>query len=230
MEDGARSPTAHDRGARQTTGGRGDPEIAGLEAFGPPGAPCRRSGLVPDEALSVEEPIRSRDRRGQLEGGVGQRLVVGRTADLDHLRARRALEDAMADPRRLQDRVAGLQHERPPLVLVDDAEPSPAAVDHLEPDAVEVNVVRHRAAIGNGDVRGDEAAALPIRNQVSIAHSRPSHPPRRAVAPSERERRAQRRQAERRVAGHELDARAVGSQKLRTPVRAIITEQADDSG
>ena len=38
-------------------------------------------------------------------------------------------------------------------------------------DPVEVHPVGHRPAVGDGDVRGDVAAAEPARDQVAIEHS-----------------------------------------------------------
>ena len=78
----------------------------------------------------------------------------------------------MADQGRLKDEVALVHHERLALVLVDDANPAAPDVDHLERDAVEVDPVRDRAALGNGDVRSDVAPAEPAWDQVAIEHPR----------------------------------------------------------
>ena len=74
-----------------------------------------------------------KSRSGAHGGGRQRRCrarrIVGCSAgaaDLEHLQPRRALEHAVADVRRLQHGVAGVEHERRPLVLVDDAGPSRA--------------------------------------------------------------------------------------------------------
>ena len=72
----------------------------------------------------------------------------------------------MADLGRLEHAVAGLEDEGLALVLVDHPDPAPVAVDELEADAVVVDVVRHRAAVGDRDVGGDEAATLAIGQEV----------------------------------------------------------------
>lgn len=48
------------------------------------------------------------------------------------------------------------------LILVDEVDPAASAEDHLEPDAVEVHLVGHLAAVGDQDVRCDERTASPI--------------------------------------------------------------------
>jgi hypothetical protein len=62
---------------------------------------------------------------------------------------------------RLQHQVAGVHDERLALVLVDDAHPAAPDEDQLEGDAVEMDPVGDRAAVGNGDVRRDVAPAEP---------------------------------------------------------------------
>ena len=110
-------------------------------------------------------------RRRQGHGVIGEGLVHGRTADLDHLEPGRGFEHAVADLRRLQHAIAGVEQERLALVLVDQPRPAGLAIDHLEADAVEMHVVRHRPAVGDADVRGDEAPAQAARDQIAILHA-----------------------------------------------------------
>src|SRR5688572_9588396 len=87
----------------------------------------------------------------------------------------------MADPRWLQDTVSCAQHEGRALVLVNELDLARAAVDQLEPDAVEVHPVGDRAAARDRDVRSDEATALSVRDQVAVAHAGAPRPPRTAA-------------------------------------------------
>ena len=139
-----------------------------------------------------------------------QRLVLGRRGDLHHLEPGRRLQYPVADLGRLQHAVALPQRERRALVLVDHPHPAPVAEDHLEPDPMEVHVVRDGAAVRDGDVRGDEAAALAIGQQIAVAHAGTAHHPRRCLAgPVHGERRPARREDDRWVGRAQLDAGAV---------------------
>jgi uncharacterized membrane protein YfcA len=62
-------------------------------------------------------------------------------------------------PGRLQHHVAGRHDERLALILVDDPDPALADADQLDGDAVEMDPVGDRSAVGDEDVRGDVAAA-----------------------------------------------------------------------
>ena len=103
---------------------------------------------------------------------VGEGFVQGRAGDLDHFQAGRAFQHAMADAGRLQDHVARRHDERLALILVDDPDPALADADQLEGDAVIMDPVGDRPALGDRDVRGDVAAAEPARDQVAIMHAR----------------------------------------------------------
>ena len=54
---------------------------------------------------------------------IGERLVKRWGSELDDLKARGALQNAVADSRRLQNTVSGLENKRRPLVLIGDAAP-----------------------------------------------------------------------------------------------------------
>ena len=147
-----------------------DAGVTRVEAREPPRRPARVARHVTQEALSGEVPLRIGRRRGELELVIDERRVLGGTRELDDLEARARLEHAVADARRLQHAVAGGELERFALALVHDAHPAAAAVDPLEAHAVPVHVVGHGPAVGDQDVRRDEAAALAARNQVAVAH------------------------------------------------------------
>lgn len=89
------------------------------------------------EALAAVLPVRTDDRGRQRQVVIHESLGLGRGADLDDLERGGALEHAMADARRLQRAVPGVENERLPLVLVDHAHPAVGAVDHLERHVVE---------------------------------------------------------------------------------------------
>src|SRR4029079_4123245 len=111
--------------------------------------------------------------------------------------------------------VAGLEHERWALVLVDDTDPASVAVDHLEADVVEVHIVGDRTAAGDLDMRGDESAALAKREQVAVAHARAPFAPAGIVdAPAELERPLPHRNIGRWALVDKLDPRAVRCHKL----------------
>ena len=55
----------------------------------------------------------------------------------------------MPDAGRLQDHVAGRHDERRALILVDDADPAVADADQLDGDAVEMDPVGDRSALGD---------------------------------------------------------------------------------
>ena len=131
-------------------------------------------GAVPDERLAVEGPLGTEIGRRQGEVVVDVGGMLGRARHLDHLQPGRALQHTVADAARLQHAVAGLEDERLTLVLVDDAHPTPPAVDDLEADAVVVDVVRHRSGVGDRDVRGDEPASLAAGEEVPVVHRGPS--------------------------------------------------------
>jgi len=126
---------------------------------------------MPDEALPGEAALRQQMGRGKLHDMVGDGLVNGRAADLDHLEPRRSFEHPVADLRRLQHAIAGLEQEGLPLVLIDEARPALAAIDHLEADLVEMDIVGDRPAVGDADMRGDEAPAEAARDQIAILHA-----------------------------------------------------------
>ncbi len=203
----ARHARRHDAPGR-----RRDPEVAHLEAVEPVAripVPRRAGRLVPHEALPAEVALGEDRRGGELELVVGERLVVGRRPDLDHLEAGRALEHAVPDARRLEHAVALAQHERRALVLVDHPHPALRAVDHLEAHLVEVDVVGHGSAGVDTDLRRDEAAVLPARGEVSVAHPRAAFDPDAVARSRDRERRKERGQLQRRIGEDQLDARSV---------------------
>ena len=159
------------------------PVSAASKPARPPRRPRRRRQLVADEALAAEVALGRRRRGRQRDVVLDERRVLGRPGHLEHLEARRALQHAVADVRRLQHGVAGVHRERLALVLVDDAHPAAHAVDDLEPHVVVVHVVRHRPAVGDRDVRGDEPPALPLGQQVAVDHPGPPGVRRRRLGP-----------------------------------------------
>ena len=69
-------------------GGVAETEIARLEPIDVPGGPIGMLGTIPDEALAVEMPLRSRLGARQLELAVHAGDMPGRRAELDHLQPR----------------------------------------------------------------------------------------------------------------------------------------------
>ncbi len=133
-----------------------------------------------------------------------------RAADLDHLEPGRAFEHAVADARGLQDAISGAHDEVRSLVLVDHPHPAGAAIDHLEADLVVVHVIGHRAALGDHDMRGDEAPAEAAGDQVAIAHAGAAGSP-VGIAPraADDQGRGEGWHDDRRIGGNQKDTRAV---------------------
>ncbi len=142
-----------------------------------------------DEPLAGEVTIQRWRRECHLV--VEPRLVHGRARDLDDLQSGGALQDAVADARRLEHTVTRREHERWTLVLVDEPHPSGHAEDQLEANGVVMNLVGHRAGVEDADVGGDEPASLTCRQQVAIEHPRPPRSPARFGHPTELQRRLQ---------------------------------------
>src|SRR5690606_9188579 len=93
--------------AREPAGRLSKPEIPRLEARQPPGPPRRRLELVMNEALPAVLALAIAVGGRQHLLVIGERLVLGRAADLDHLEPGRALEHPVTDRRWLQHAVAG---------------------------------------------------------------------------------------------------------------------------
>ncbi|NBU28781.1 MAG: FAD-binding oxidoreductase, partial [Caulobacteraceae bacterium] len=138
------------------------------------GDPWRLGRPVAHEALAVEITIRRQDAGGKHQIMVGDRLVEGGTAHLDHFQSVRTFQDTMTNLRGLQHTIARLHDKGFALVLIDDPNPALANKDHLKPDAVIVHPVSNRSAPGNGDVRGDETSAEASRNEIAIEHAGPA--------------------------------------------------------
>ena len=102
-------------------------------------------------------------------------------ADLDHLESGRRLEHPVADLGGLDHAVAGAEHERRPLVLVHEPHPAAVAEDELEADRVVVDHVVHRTRFGDPDVRRDDGAAEPLREEVPVVHAGAADDPRIGV-------------------------------------------------
>ena len=102
--------------------------------------------------------------------------VLGGNADLDYLDPCRGLEDPVADLRGLDHAIPGAQHERWPLVLVNEPHPPAVAEDELEPDGMEMDHVGHGARIGDANVRGNDGATQPVGEQVAVVHARAAVP------------------------------------------------------
>src|ERR1700690_2204293 len=105
-------------------------------------------------------------------------LVFGGRAYFDDLETGRGFEDAMANARRLQHAVAFAHDERRSLILIDNAHPAAPAIDHLKTDAVIMHVIVHRTAVGDADLRGDDAPAEAAGNEIAILHARAACDPR----------------------------------------------------
>ena len=116
---------SHDPGAGETSRRLADPEVTLLEAAAVPRLPRGERRPVAGEALSGELAIGTEPRGRQFDRVLDDRLVLGGTTDLDDLEVGRALEHPVPDAGRLQHAVAGLEHERLALVLVDQARPNP---------------------------------------------------------------------------------------------------------
>src|SRR5262249_10970932 len=119
-------------------------------------------GRAVGEALAIALRVGAHARRRQRQRRIAVRRMNGGRADLDDLEAGGALEPAVTKPRRLEDDLAGLHDERLALILVHEPDPALVAVDHLEPDLVEVHVVGDGAAVRDPDVGSDETTTLPI--------------------------------------------------------------------
>ncbi len=142
-------------------------------------------------------------------------FMLGGVADLDHFESIRRFEHAMPDERWLQHAIARLHHERWPLVFVEDANPSLVNVDHLEANLVEVHVVRDQTGVRNLDVRSDEGAAEPIRDEVAVAQAGATRVPEGVVVvPTQDERRFRGWYDERWIGVDELDAGPVRRREL----------------
>ena len=129
---------------------------------------------------------------------------------LDDLQAGGALQHTMTYLRRLQHAVTGPHDEGLTLIFVHQAHPAAVAVDHLETDVVEVHVVGHRAGVGNHDVRPDEASALPVGDQIAVAHAGAADGPTCIVCSAlQNKRLLDRGQYERRVGVEEFHDRSV---------------------
>ena len=138
---------------------------------------------MPDEALSGEAALGQQMGRGKRHDMVGDGLVDGGAADLDHLEPRRRLQHPVADLRRLQHAVAGLEQEGLPLVLIDEARPALAAIDHLEADLVEMDIVgRPARPRGCGYARRRSARRGGSGSDRDTACRRALRPSRRAPA------------------------------------------------
>jgi hypothetical protein len=105
-------------------------------------------------------------------------LVNGGYPKFEDFRALFYPQNPMSNFRRLQDAVAGTQPERLALVFVNDLYGSAKAMDHLEPNFVIVNIIRHLSAHGEPYVGGDQLASQPPGNKVPIHHSSTSDGPR----------------------------------------------------
>jgi len=129
------------------------------------------------ETLAGEVALRIKLGCWQRQVVVGHRDVFGRRAEFDDFGAGRTFEDAVADLRRLQDAIAGIHDKRVALTFIDHPHPALAAEDGLKPELVEVDVVRHRSTIEDAEVRGDEGAAMALRQQITVAHTGATHTP-----------------------------------------------------
>ena len=67
------------------------------------------------------------------------------------------------------------------LILIDHIDPALDAEDQLKPDLVEMHHVRHRAAVRNADMAGDDRAAKTRRDKIAVVHARAADDPRRLI-------------------------------------------------
>ena len=102
---------------------------------------------------------------------IGESLMHRGAADFDHLEAVRGFQHPVTNFRRLQHAIARVQQEGIALILIDQAHPAGHAIDHLEADLVEMDVIGHRSALADADLGGDETPAEPARDQVAILHA-----------------------------------------------------------
>ena len=83
----------------------------------------------------------------------------------------------MTNLRWLKYTVPGFKDEFTALILIHQFCPAPTAEDQLKSNLVVMDIIGHRAAAGNMDMRGNKPATLSVWNQVSVAHSRTTHTP-----------------------------------------------------
>ena len=162
-----------------------------------PRGPFRLRLAVQNKPLTVPLAVRAVMGRRQVHLVVDDRHMVGGHADLDHLQHIGGVEDAVADLGRLDYAVARRQPELRPLILVNQIDPAGMTEYQLKADLVKMHHVRHRSALRNADMGGDEGAAQTPRREVAIMHTRPPDDPWRAfrqTADDEAGRRLHRRQ------------------------------------
>ncbi|MBT5277722.1 hypothetical protein [Ilumatobacter sp.] len=99
--------------------------------------------LPPKHSLGVGRRSRQRDLV------FDESVVLGRAADLNDLKSRRASQHTVSNLRWLKHTVTRHHPEGLTLVLVDNLNPPSDDENHLESDAVKVDVVLNVPAIGN---------------------------------------------------------------------------------
>ena len=78
----------------------------------------------------------------------------------------------MPQTRRLEDEVAGAEHERRSLFLVDQLRLTGQAADQLQTDSMVVDPILDRASRGGADVAGDPSAAESRGDQIAVEQAR----------------------------------------------------------
>lgn len=123
-----------------------------------------------DKALTVEKPIYARLLRRQIHIVLDPCFMLRRRRKLEHLGAGLAFEHPMPDLRRLKSAVAWLKPERRALVFVNNLNAAAKAVDQLKIYLVVMNVIRNWTTLIQSNMRRDQLAAEPTRNQIAIHH------------------------------------------------------------
>jgi hypothetical protein len=229
--------TATDRAGhldgRHARGRRADARFPSFESRQSPGRPDGLLHLAPAEFLSAEIPIGAENRRGQLHLVIHGGDVLGRYADLDHLKILGRLEHPVPNLRRLNDAIARFQIERRSLILVHQLDPAVIAIDQLKAHRVIVDHIRHGSRVGNADVRRDDAAAEPAGNQIPILHARAAdHPGAVVLQPAHDEGMLRRRRLQPRLGVDDLNAHPIGSRQLPPALgqgAGIETQQPQDT-
>ena len=201
-----------------------------LESVQPKRVPRRFGGVVAYKALPAEVALAVDDIRRKRHLVIRERLVLRRAPDLDDLEPVRALEHSVPNSRRLQHAIARTHDELRTLVFVHETDPTFVVVDHLKADLVEVNVVRHRTAFRNLDVRSDEAPAQTTGDEIAVAHSGAPDAPLGPFVLGHDERLLHRRHHQWRIDIDDLDAGSVRRGKLGRAIsnrRRIAAQQTD---
>ncbi len=121
-----------------------------------PGMPVCLRLLMMDETLALKEPVwvsrAIRQGHFMVDGGD----MLSWNTDLDHLDIVGGKQHTMPDFGWLNHAITRMQAKFRPLILIDEVHPARDAENQLKPDRVIMNHVRHRSAIRDADVAGND--------------------------------------------------------------------------